>query len=384
MTARRPRKPVFVTISELERVAAERTPPRVWEYVASGAGEETTLRANRAAFDRWSLVPRALRNVRSVDLSTELLGSRVAAPFFAAPTARHGAVHPGGEVATARALSRAGVLGVYSTLSSRSIEEIGRASGSAPRWFQLYLQPDVKRSIELVRRAERAGFAAWVVTVDAPILGPRDEQTRGGFAVFDDAPFGNGPHVRTPARRLEKRDGRFRLDGVADYTWETVDKVRDATDLPLVVKGILKPEDARAAVAHGAKALVVSNHGGRQLDRAVPALDALPAIARVVGRRTELLVDGGVRRASDILIALGLGARAAGIGRPVLWALAAGGEAGVGRLVELLEHELAISMVLLGRTSVSEIDRSAVTLNPTGDETVGSRARGRQRPRRRG
>ncbi len=377
----RPRRPPpFATISELEGVAARRTAPGVWEYVTTGAGDETTLRANREAFDRWALVPRALRNIRSVNLSTDLLGATVAAPFFAAPTARHGAIHRGGERATARALARAGLLGVYSTLSSRSLEEIASASGTAPRWFQLYLQPDLDGSIDLVRRAERAGFSALVVTVDAPILGHRDTQVRGKFAIFDQVPFGNGPHVRTPARQVDRRSGRFLVDGIADYTWETVDRLRDATDLPLVIKGILDPDDARAAVRHGARAVVVSNHGGRQLDRAVAALDALPDVVRAVGHRAEVLMDGGVRRASDILVALALGARATGLGRPVLWALAAGGEDGIARLVDLLENELAISLVLLGRGSVAEVDRSAVRKSSPELPTKGPRGSRRSRP----
>ena len=351
---------LFRTLSDLEQVAARRTAPEVWEYVQTGAGADRTQRGNREAFDRWSLLPRVLKDVQSVDLRVKVQGEEVAAPIFAAPTAYHGAIVPAGERATARAFARAGLLGVYSTLSSRSLEEIGEAAGPAPHWFQLYLQPEIARSIRLVGRAERAGFSALVVTVDAPMLGARDLQAQGGFAIVGTQPLGNGAGVRTPGRAMTRKGNRWVLEGVGEYSWRALDKVRAATDLPLIVKGVLTAADARAAVAHGASGIVVSNHGGRQLDRAVPALDALPSIVKAVGSRTEVYFDGGVRRASDLLIAHALGARSVGLGRPVLWALAAGGERGVSRLLELLLGELATSMVLLGCRSMSEVGRATV------------------------
>lgn len=356
---RRPRGS-FRTLSELEARAAGAMRAAVRDYVDTGAGAEHTLRQNGEAFGAWSLVPRVFRDVRSVDLSVAVLDHKLPLPFFAAPTAYHGAIRPEGERATARALGRAGVLGVYSTLSSRSLEEIADAAGSGPRWFQLYLQPTRDRSLELVRRAERSGFSAVVVTADAPILGPRDTQSRRGFALVGRLPLGNGRGVETPARSVEGRNGRYTLRGAAEYSWEAFDALVAATELPVVVKGVLSEDDARAAVDHGAKAVWVSNHGGRQLDRTIPSLDALPSVAAAVDGKAEVYLDGGVRRGADVLIARALGARACGLGRPVLWALAANGERGVARLVELLANELAISLALLGCASLDPVDRTLV------------------------
>ena len=355
--------PPFRSLSDLAEAASAATRGALLEFVESGAGAEWTRRANLAAFDAWSLVPRVLRNVREVDLTTRLLGTPVHAPFFASPTAYQGAVHPAGERATARALGRAGILGVYSTLSSRSLEEIASAAPAAPRWFQLYLQPDLTASEELLRRAERAGYSAAVVTVDAPVLGPRDLQSRGGFALDRPVPVGNGPGIRSPARELVPREKGYALEGGAEYSWDDFERLVKGTDLPLVLKGVLRPEDAREAVRRGAKGLLVSNHGGRQLDRALPSLDALPDVVEAIGSRAEVYLDGGVRRAPDILIARALGARAAGLGRPILWALAVGGERGVERLARLLSSELATSLLLLGRRSIAEVDRTAVREN---------------------
>lgn len=359
------------TLSELEPRALARLSEEVRDYVQTGAGAEWTRAANERAFGRWSLVPRVLGDVRSVDLSAAVLDHKLPLPFFAAPTAYHGSVDPQGERATARALAKAGVLGVYSTLSSRSLEEIADVSGTSPRWLQLYLQPEPKVSEELVRRAEASGYSAIVVTLDAPVLGPRDTQARTGFAIVGRRPLGNGPHVRTPGRGMARRASRYSMDGVAEYSWATFDRVVESTELPVVAKGILSPDDARTAVEHGASAVWVSNHGGRQLDRAVPSIVALPDVVEAVGPRAEVYVDGGVRRGADVLIAKALGARACGLGRPVLWALAADGERGVGRLVELLGEELAISLALLGRHSFEEVDRTALVRNapggPSGD-----------------
>lgn len=371
----RPRRaaPPFRNLGELAQRAGATLAHEIAAFVASGAASERTRRANLQAFDRWSLVPRVLRDVRRVDLRTRLLGERVAAPFFAAPTAYQAAVHPSAERATARALDRAGILGIYSTLSSRSLEEIARAAPTAPRWFQLYLQPRVAASVDLLRRAERSGYRAGVLTVDAPVLGPRDVQAEGGFGLDREAPIGNGPSVRPPLRELRARPGRFEMDGSGEYSWRTFDQLREATDLPLVVKGIVSAQDAREAVRHGAQGIVVSNHGGRQLDRAVATLDALPDVVRAVGSRAEVYLDGGVRRASDVLVALALGARATGLGRPFLWALAAGGERGVTRLLDLLLSELATSLALLGQRSVAEVDRRAVRENRVSSASAGLR-----------
>ncbi len=348
----------FLTLGDLEAAAAAKAPPDVWEFVQGGAGEETTLRGNRDAFHRQTLRPRVLTGVDRVDLRTTILGSPVAAPFFVAPTAYQGLLCADGELATARASSAAGLLSVYSTLSTRSLEEIAAAAPERPRWFQLYLQPDVDVARRLVERAERAGYRALVLTVDMPLLANRDRQLRSGVAVDGPAPIGNGPDVHSPPRALPPDGGRFTLRVDTGATWDVLDRLREWTRLPLVVKGVLTGEDARQAVDHGAKAVIVSNHGGRQLDGAPATLEALPEVVAAVGRDAEVYLDSGVRRGSDVLMALALGARAVGLGRPVLWALAAGGEAGVARLLSLLAVDVATVMALTGRTTVAAIDRS--------------------------
>jgi 4-hydroxymandelate oxidase len=348
----------FRTLGELERAAAAKVPADVWEFVQGGAGEETTMRSNRDAFHRRTLRPRVLAGVDRLDLRTQLLGTPVEAPFFVAPTAYQGLLHPDGERATARAARDAGVVAVFSTLSTCSIEEIAAAAPDGNRWFQLYLQPEFERSVGLVERAERAGFRALVLTVDMPLLANRDRQVRSGIAVDASPPVGNGPEVVSPSRGPTPSGGGFRLRAEAGATWEVLDRLRQRTGLPLVVKGLLTGDDARRAVEHGARAVIVSNHGGRQLDGAPAALDALPEVVAAVGSSAEVYFDSGVRRGSDILMALALGARGVGIGRPVLWALAAGGSAGVARLFALLKLDLATVMALAGRPRISAVDGS--------------------------
>jgi 4-hydroxymandelate oxidase len=348
----------FLTLGELEAAAAARVPDDVWSYVQGGAGEETTLRGNRDAFHRRTLRPRPLTGVETLDMNTRLLGERVRAPFFVAPTAYQRLLHPDGEAAVARAADGAGVLAVYSTLSSCSLEEIGAAAAGGLRWFQLYLQPEFEATQRLVSRAEKAGYRAIVLTVDVPVLANRDRQIRGGVAVYSEEPLGNGPDVRTPARAPVVEGDHFRLPPEAAATWEILDRLREHTRLPLVVKGILTREAARRAADHGARAVVVSNHGGRQLDGSPAALDVLAEVVEEVGSKIEVYLDGGVRRGSDIVMALALGAKAVGIGRPVLWALAVGGEGGVARYLSLLKVDLATVMALTGCRTISEIDRS--------------------------
>lgn len=353
----------FRTLGELERVAARRVPAPQWAYVQGGAEAERALAANRAAFLRRTLIPRALTDVSRVDPSTTLLGSAVALPYFVAPTAHHEFVDPEGELATARAAGDAGVLAAFSTLSGRSLEEIANAAPSSPKWFQLYLQPDFSATRALVERAERAGFRAIVLTVDMPVFAQRDALGEHGFEVYDHAVLGNGPSIAPPARAPERVDGGFALGPAAATTWTIVDDLISITRLPVVVKGLLSAEDADRAVARGAQGIVVSNHGGRQLDAAPAALDVLRPIALAVGGRAELYLDGGARRGNDIVMALALGARAVGLGRPVLWALGAGGEAGLRQYFRLLEREFVTALALCGCRRLSEVDASL--LGPT-------------------
>jgi 4-hydroxymandelate oxidase len=355
----------FGGLADLEAAAGRKANPAAWAYVQGGAGDESSLRANRRAFDRWTLRPRALADIAVIDPTTSLLGTSVTAPFYVAPTAYHGELDRAGEVGTARAAAAAGVLAMFSTLSTRSLEEIGAAVPRGPRWFQIYLQPDFRATRRLVERAEAAGFGALVLTVDLPVLANRDRQAEGGFAFDGTTPMGNGPDLVLPPRGPVRDGLLFRIPGAEAYTWRVLDDLRSITRLPVVVKGILTDEDARRSVDCGARAVVVSNHGGRQLDGAPAGLDVLPEVVAEVGSRAEVYLDGGVRRGRDILIALGLGARAVGLGRPILWGLAAGGEAGVSRVIELLRMELATVMALSGRARVDAIDRTLVAAAPS-------------------
>jgi len=351
----------FPTLGDLEESASKRVLEHVWAYIQGGAGEERTLRANREAFLQWNLRPRALVDVSVIDPSTTVLGAEVRAPFFISPMAYHGQVHPEGEPGVARAARDAGILGVYSTLASFSIEDIAGASGPGLRWFQLYLQPDFEVSRQLVERAEKAGYSALMLTVDTPVLGVRDRQARAGFAIDSTVPIGNGRDVVPPSRSPVEQGRFYRLRSEASASWEVFAQLQSITRLPLVAKGVLTAEDGRLAVRHGTKAIVVSNHGGRQLDGAPASLRALPEVVKAVGSEVEVYVDGGVRRGSDVLAALALGSRAVGIGRPILWALAVGGAFGVSRYLALLKTELATAMALAGRRTIAELDRSLLS-----------------------
>jgi 4-hydroxymandelate oxidase len=350
----------FLNLGDLEPAAARTLPAHLWKYVQGGAAEETTLRDNRAAFRRRTLRSRVLVDLSELDPTTTLLGAPVNAPFYLAPTAYHGAIHPDGERGTARAAAGAGILMMLSTLSTASLEEVASAAPIGPRWFQLYLQPEFSASRRLVERAGRAGYTALVLTVDLPVLANRDRQAHGGFALTAWPTLGNGPDVVGPPRGFTPQGRTFTLRAEARVGWKVLDQLREVTDLPVVVKGILTDEDARLAVEHGARAVVVSNHGGRQLDGAPASLDALPEVVKAVGSRAEVYLDGGVRRGSDIVMALGLGARAVGLGRPTVWALGAGGERGVAHLLSLLMADLLTAMALTGRRRISEIDGSVL------------------------
>lgn len=353
----------FSTLSDLEEAASKKTNRSAWAYIQGGAGEEWTIRANREAFHRRTLRPRVLVDVENLEFGTTLLGTKVSAPFYVSPTASHGLVHPDAEAATAKAASKAGILAAFSTLTSIPLEDIAKAAPNGPRWFQIYLQPEFSVTKSLVERAERAGYKAIVLTIDMPVAGNRDRESQAGSPLASPTPLGNGRDVVRPLRNPIVEDDRAHIRKEASNTWEAVDRLQETTRLPLVLKGILTREDARRGVDHGAKGIIVSNHGGRQLDHAPASLDALPDIADEVGSEVEIYFDGGIRRGSDIITALALGAKAVGIGRPVFWALAAGGEAGVSKLLSLLKTDLATVMALTGRSTLSEIDKSLVN-NP--------------------
>jgi isopentenyl diphosphate isomerase/L-lactate dehydrogenase-like FMN-dependent dehydrogenase len=343
----------LLNCADFERRAEECLDPGAWGYYAGGAGDEVTLRDNVAAFERWLLRPRVLVDVSAPSTATTVLGQEISMPLLVAPTAFQRMAHPEGEIATSRAAAAAGTLMILSTLATATPAEVAVAGG--PRWFQLYVFRDEGITRALVEQAVDSDFGAIVLTVDTPVVGRRERDFRTGFTVTHTvAALGAGDV--TPAEA-------FALMSPA-VTWKDIESLVSMSGLPLVVKGVITGEDARLACEHGADALVVSNHGGRQLDGVAATLDALPEVAEAVEGRIEVYVDGGVRRGADVVKALALGARAALIGRPVLWGLAAGGEAGVARVLGLLREEICLALQLLGCARPEDVGRAHVAPRP--------------------
>jgi 4-hydroxymandelate oxidase len=332
------------SVDEFEPLARERTTRPVADYVAGWAGSGATTRMNREAFWRYVLRPRTLVDVTTVDLSTTVFGRRIALPVILGPSGYQALSHPQAELATARAAERLGTVMGLSTSSNFSIEEV--AALTRDPWFQLYWFSDEGVTKELIERAAAAGFAAIAVTVDAPTDLWREGEARDPIDIPDDV-----LSVNLPDRPLTR---------ASHVTWDHLGWLRSLSPMKILLKGVLTAEDALLAAGHGVDGLIVSNHGGRALDWSIPTLDALPEIVDAVGDRLEIYMDGGVRRGSDVMKALALGARAVLLGRPVPWALAAGGEAAVVRMVELVRGELETAMALCGATSVDKIDRSMV------------------------
>ncbi len=347
-----------VNVLEFEELARERLSPMAYDYIAGGAGGEVTVRANREAFARWRFLPRVLVDVSRPATRVELLGQQLSFPVLVAPTAFHQLAHPEGEAATARGAAASGTVMVVSTIANLSVTQVAAGAPGAPLWFQLYIHRDRGLTRELIHRAEAAGCLALCLTVDTPFFGRRDRDMRNAFRLPEGLVMGN----LRGARLDEAEEG---LSGLLAYSrqldpaldWSAVEWLRSATHLPVVLKGILDPRDGAEAVRRGAAGLIVSNHGGRQLDGAVATLDALPAVVEAVQGAVPVLMDGGVRRGTDVLKALALGARAVLVGRPVLWGLAAEGQAGVERVLSLLRAELEHAMALAGRPDVSSMDR---------------------------
>lgn len=335
----------LINVFDYERRAKERLNPVHWDYYAGGSDDEVTLRANGSDFAHLRLRPRMLVDGSMCGTSTTVLGTPVSMPVLVAPTADHCLAHPEGECATVQGAGAAGTLMIASTMSSRSIEEIAR-SANGPLWFQLYLHPTREIALTLVKRAERAGCQAIVLTVDLPVLGNRERDRRNHWA--DRPERGNLVGLTT-----ERHQG-------VSLTWQDVDWLRSMTSLPVLVKGILTAEDALLALEHGVSGIVVSNHGGRQLDSAVSGIEALPEVVEAVAGRCEVYVDGGIRRGTDIVKAVALGARAVLVGRPVLWGLAMNGALGVQHVLEILQAELVQAMQLSGCPTIPDINRSVV------------------------
>jgi len=322
--------------------------------------DEITLRENTAGWERLKLYYHVLAGVGTRDLGTTILGQPISLPIGVAPTAFHKLACAEGEIATANAANAAGTLFILSSLSNTAIESV-LPQADSPRWFQLYIYKDRAITEELVRRAEAARAEAIVVTVDTPGLGTRERDMRNSFRLPDElavenlAPLGKGNFPKVTGSGLA---AYVRENFKSDLKFEDLDWLCGCTRLPIVVKGVCRGDDARRAAEHGAKAVVVSNHGGRQLDTAPATCEVLPAVAAAVGNLCEVYVDGGIRRGSDVLKAIAIGARAVLIGRPILWGLCVGGEQGATNVLEILRRELDEAMLLCGCTKLSDIDGS--------------------------
>ena len=351
-----------VNICEYEPLAKQRVEPGAWEYIAGGSDDEITLTENEAAFRRLRLLPRVLCDVSTVDTSATVLGRSVAFPVLVAPIGFQTLAHPEGELATARATAGAGTIMVLSTMSAFTIEEVTAAAADRPWWFQLYCYRDRDVTRRLVERAEAAGCEALCLTVDLPRVGRRERDIRTGFQLPENA------QPRNFVGLIEEKASDSDLD-FADYiaslvdpslTWEFLSWLRSVTRLPILLKGILRVDDAVLAVEHGTNGIIVSNHGGRQLDGVPATIDVLSQIVEAVDGRVEVLMDGGIRRGTDVIKALALGATAVMVGRPYVWGLAVDGEAGVRRVLDLLREEVALAMALLGCRTTQEIQPSHV------------------------
>lgn len=354
-----------INLHDFERLAESRLPKPIYDYFASGAGDEITARDNLSAWGRWRLRPRVLVDVSACDTATTVLGQPMAAPVLTAPCALNALAHPDGELAVARAAAALGLTQVVSTFSAYSLEEIAAAAPAGRRWFQLYCFKDRGLTAALVRRAEAAGYGAVCVTVDTPQAGLRERDMRNRFQL----PVGVAPKALAQAQADTFRDAH-RADAAphqnlahlldSGLTWDLIGWLRSLTRLPILLKGVMCAEDARLAVQHGVDGVIVSNHGGRQLDGALATADVLPEIVETAQGRLEVLVDGGLRRGSDVLKAVALGARAVLIGRPYVWALAVDGETGVQTALSILLNELRLSMALAGCASLADLTRDRV------------------------
>lgn len=347
-----------VSLGDFELLARERLTAMAWEYISGGAGDELTLRWNRDAYDRIKLKPRVLVDVSKLDTRVNLFGRELPFPILLAPAAYQKLVHAEGELATAKGAGAATM--VVSTMASVSVEDIA-ATTKQPPWFQLYVQPDRGFTKALVQRAEAAGCQALVVTVDTPIPGLRNREERIKFALPPGIERPNLKGLNTAgSSHLPKENEIYNALFDAKLTWKDVEWLRSLTRLPVLLKGVLNPEDADLAVKSGASGVIVSNHGSRNIDTLPATIEALPEVAAKVSGRIPVLVDGGIRRGTDVLKALALGAKAVLIGRPYLFGLGVGGADGVNRVVGILRREFEMAMALTGRTSIAELGESAL------------------------
>ncbi len=351
-----------LNLNELEGLAKKKLSQMAYDYYSSGAMDEITLFENIACYQRLRLLPRMLVDVSNRDMATEVLGTKMSIPVMVSPTAFHGLAHPDAETATAKAAGKAGVCMVQSTLSNCSIEEVA-AAATGPLWFQLYVYKDRGITKNLLSRAKEAGFKAVVVTVDSPRLGRRERDERNNFTLPDTLSLKNLAALKLDKFPNDKGSGlRAYIASLYDpaLTWYDFEWIVSESPLPVLVKGVLRADDALKAIRHGANGIVVSNHGGRQLDTAVSAIEALPAIVEAVADEVPVLIDGGIRRGTDIMKAIALGAKAVGIGRPVLWGLALNGADGVEMVLNMIRAELDLAMTLAGCSDIASITRDLV------------------------
>ena len=345
-----------INVADYERLAGEALEPGPHAYFAGGAGDERTLRDNVEAFGRWRLRPRVLVDVSAVRAATTVLGTEVSMPVLVAPVAFQRLAHPDGEEGMARATAAAGTVMCLSTIATATPSKVASAAPGAPRWFQLYVFRDRGVTDALMAEAVASGFEAIVLTVDAPYAGRRERDARAGFVV----PPGIGvPSVAAATGAVEPLSVREVFELVdPSLTWTDLEALAGRCELPVLVKGVLTAEDALLAVEHGAAGIVVSNHGGRQLDPVPASLDALPEVVDAAAGRVDVLLDGGVRRGTDVITALALGARAVLVGRPALWGLAVDGEQGARRVLDILREEVELALALCGCRTPTEVTRA--------------------------
>jgi len=366
------RPPAFpVQVEALESLARKKLSHEVYDYVAGGAGGERTMKSNLRAFEAWRIVPRHLRNIAERDLGVQIFGQSLKVPFLLAPVGVQGIVHREGELAVARAAASLSVPLVLSTASSKSMEDVAAATGRTPHWFQLYWPKDPSLATSFIRRAEAASYSALVVTLDTPLLSWRERDIQNaylpflvgeGLANYFSDPVFRSSVAQSPEKAPLDAVRKFaRVFSNPSLTWTDLQWLRKQTKLPIILKGILHPDDARTALRFGVDGIIVSNHGGRQVDGATAALDALPSIARAVGSRTTLLFDSGIRRGADVIKALALGAKAVLFGRPYVWGLAVGGEQGVRHVLENFIADIDLTLGLSGYSSFAQLNANSVS-----------------------
>jgi isopentenyl diphosphate isomerase/L-lactate dehydrogenase-like FMN-dependent dehydrogenase len=346
----------LVNVADYERAAAELLDEGPLGYFAGGAGDERTLRRNVAAYAEWELLPRVLVDVADVDASVELFGSRLSMPVAVAPVAFQRLAHEDGEEGMARAAGRAGTAMCLSTIATATPASVAAAAPGTTRWFQLYCFRDRAVTEALLTEAVESGYEAIALTVDAPFAGRRERDLRSGFQV--DVPTPSVQAAIGSDRPVSVREVFDLVDPSLD--WDSLAALVGGCELPVVLKGLMRPDDAELAIEAGAAGVVVSNHGGRQLDGVPPTVDALPEVVDAVAGRVPVLVDGGVRRGTDVLVALALGADAVLVGRPALWGLAVGGEDGAAAVLELFKAEVELALALLGCRTPADVTRGHV------------------------